>query len=65
MAGDIIEFEKCKGNENLREIEKEIELAATKASQGNHRFLLYLLEMALLEAKALLGSDQKEPPRQQ
>ncbi len=62
MANDIIEFAKCKEDEKLRELAKAIELASKSATQENHKFLAYLLEMAHIEAKALLDKAEQERP---
>ena len=60
MADDIIEFAKCKEDEKLRELARAIELVTKKATQENHRFLAYLLEMAHMEAKTLLLKAEQD-----
>ena len=60
MANDIIEFAKCKEDENLRELAKAIEVVTKKATQDNHRFLAYLLEMAHIEASSLLSKAERD-----
>lgn len=62
MANDIIEFAKCKEDENLRELVKAIELVTKKATQENHKFLAYLLEMAHMEARTLLSKTEHDRP---
>ncbi len=58
MAGDIIEFAKRKEDESLCELVNSIDLITKQAYQDNHKFLAYLLEMAHLEAQALLRKEQ-------
>ena len=54
MANEIIEFAKEKETEDLRNLAKAIKLATKRAVNADHKFLAYLLEMAYLEANALL-----------
>lgn len=62
MSDDIIEFANCKEDENLRQLVRAIELATKKATQENHKFLAYLLEMAHMEAETLLSKAKHDHP---
>ncbi len=54
MANDVSEFATKKETEDLRDLAKAIKHATERAVNGDHKFLAYLLEMAYLEANALL-----------